>query len=67
MKYRSALKADTCCPGVQCLANARQTGLKYYSEKVAVNTAAVVAGGGGEATDDEEDEVDASLEDADFL
>lgn len=41
-------------------------GLKYYSEKVAVNTAAVVAGGGGEATDDEEDEVDASLEDADF-
>ena len=41
-------------------------GLKYYSEKVAVNTAAVVAGGGEEATDDEEEEADASLEDADL-
>lgn len=49
---------------MQCLAKARQTGLKYYSEKVAVNTAAVVAGGGEEATDDEEEEADASLEDA---
>lgn len=41
-------------------------GLQYYSEKVAVNTAAVVAGGGEEATDDEEEEADASLEDADL-
>lgn len=51
---------------MQCLAKARQMGLKYYSEKVAVNTAAVVAGGGEEATDDEEEEADASLEDADL-
>ena len=41
-------------------------GLKYYSEKEAVNTAAVVAGGGGEATDDDEDEINASPEDADL-
>ena len=60
------MKAVVSCLGLQCLAKARQMGLKYYSEKAAVNTAAVVAGGGEEATDDEEEDVDASLEDTDL-
>ena len=50
---------------MQCLAKAQQMGLRYYSEKAAVDVAAVMAGGGEEATDDdEEDQPD--MEDADL-